>query len=131
MRNPYLVADYRQVARENTAFARLAAACLPGLASAAAMVIVGPGAFPWADASASIFASAAAGHAARVGVALAGAMALLAYDVGVRGPDRGLVDLHPVHAGPYLHARRRRVAVAGVPWLAGALPLLFPLGRDI
>ncbi len=131
MQNPYLVADSRQAAREYTAIARLATVCLPGVAATVAMVLAGPEAFPWAQASGSYFASAGAGHAARVGVALAGAMALLAYDAGVRGPDRGLVDIHPVLAAPYLHARRRRVAVAGVPWLVGALPLLFPLGRDI
>ena len=127
VQNPYLTADYLRVARESTLPGRLLATVLPAITTALAMVIAGEGAFAWTAASGSVYVAGGAGHAARVGVALAGAMALVAYTQGVRGADRGLADLHPVVPRPYVAARRRATARAAVPWLAGAWPMLWPM----
>lgn len=125
--NPYLNADSLRVARESGRLSEILARVGPAAASAAAMAITGDAPFAWTQGSESVYLAGAAGHAARVGVALAGAMALLAYGEGVRGPDRGLADLHPVLVAPYTAARRSATTRASWAWLGGALPLLLPL----
>ncbi len=67
----------------------------------------------------------------RVGVLMAAVLALRAYDLVVRGPDRGVVDLHPVRPGLYVAARLRRAALGAWPSLLAGLAALVPLRFDL
>jgi hypothetical protein len=58
---------------------------------------------------------------------LAIVQALGTYDLVVRGPDRGVIDVHPLLARPYLRARLARVARERLPWLGVAAVLGLPL----
>jgi hypothetical protein len=63
---------------------------------------------------------------------LTGVLALRGYDLVVRGPDRGTLDLHPVPARAYARARLWRAAREGLPVTATALVFLVPLaGRPV
>jgi hypothetical protein len=63
----------------------------------------------------------------RLAVGVAGAMALLTYSDLVRGPDREVLDPHPVQADLLLWAIARRTIRERAGLLIGALALTMPL----
>lgn len=66
----------------------------------------------------------------RVALLLAGLLSLGTFDLVVRGPDRGVVDLHPVLARAYVRARLHAAARVAAPALAAALVILVPAWQD-
>lgn len=87
------------------------------------------GAFRFVDGQAGAQVYGVGLVALRVGLVLAIALALGTYDSVVRGPDRGVLDVHPMFPRPYLAARLRRVIVERSPWLGAALLFGLPLLR--
>lgn len=73
-------------------------------------------------------ADAAAGLLGRLGLLLAAGLTLGTYDIVVRGPDRAVLDLHPLLPGPWFAARVSESARERLPWLLAALGALWPLG---
>lgn len=127
--NPYRLADRRQRLarrREQGVVARLAP-LLP-LAGAAGAVWLAR------DLYASLLAGQEAAWAAgfsavvsRVGLVLAALLSLSTYDAVVRGPDRGVVDLHPLHPREWLTARTLGLLRDRAGWLVVAAVFLLPL----
>lgn len=75
--------------------------------------------------------SGAVGAMVRVALLLAAFLALHAYDLVVRGPDRGVVDLHPMRAAPYVRARLWRALREGAPAAMAAGVVLLPVWPDL
>jgi hypothetical protein len=67
------------------------------------------------------------GVSARIGLALAAGLALASYSEVIRGPDRGVIDLHPLLPGPWLRARTALLARTRAGWLVLGWILLLPL----
>ncbi len=74
-------------------------------------------------------ASAAASLMGRLGLLLGAGLTLGTYDIVVRGPDRAVLDLHPLLPKPWYAARITESARVRLPWLLAALGALWPL-RD-
>lgn len=72
-------------------------------------------------------AEAAAGLMGRLGLLLAAGLTLGTYDIVVRGPDRAVLDLHPLLPLPWYTARVTESARERLPWLLAALGALWPL----
>ena len=75
----------------------------------------------------SAAADAAAGLMGRIGLLLGAGLTLGTYDIVVRGPDRAVLDLHPLLPGPWYAARVTESARVRLPWLLAALGALWPL----
>lgn len=71
--------------------------------------------------------SGALGMFARVALVLTGVLSLRGYDLVVRGPDRGTLDLHPVPAVAYARARLARAAREALPTACTAFVFLLPV----
>ncbi len=127
--NPYRVADRRQRSarrREQGLPARLAA--LAPLAGAIGAVwlaqdlygtLLAGGEAAWVAGFSAI--------ASRVGLVMAALLALSTYDTVVRGPDRGVVDLHPLLPGAWLRARTELLVRDRAGWLLVGAVFLAPL----
>jgi hypothetical protein len=63
----------------------------------------------------------------RLALLLVALLALSTFSSLVRGPDRGIIDLHPLKPDLWLKARLPRLALDRLSWLASALILLLPL----
>ncbi len=72
-------------------------------------------------------ADAAAGLVARVGLLLAAGLTLGTFDIVVRGPDRAVLDIHPLLPGPWYASRVTESARVRLPWLLAGLAALWPL----
>jgi hypothetical protein len=127
--NPYRLADRRQ---------RAARRRLEGPAARLAFVLplVGALAAVWLgrDLYATLlggggaaFAAGFTGIVARIGLVLAATLALSTYGALVRGPDRGVIDLHPLLPGPWLAAKTEGLLRDRAGWLGIALVFLLPL----
>lgn len=66
----------------------------------------------------------------RLALLLAAWLGLGTFDQAVRGPDRGVVDLHPILPAPYVRALLARAARGAAPMLVTALVCLAPTVRD-
>ncbi len=75
----------------------------------------------------SLASDAAASLVARLGLLLGAGLTLGTYDIVVRGPDRAVLDLHPLLPGPWYAARVTESARLRLPWLLAALGALWPL----
>lgn len=127
--NPYRLADRRQrIARRRGA----------GLADRLSPLLLLGGAVGAVWLARDVYATVLGGNdaawavgfqaiATRVGLVLAALLSLSTYDIVVRGPDRGVVDLHPLLPGPWLRARALLVARARAGWLVLAAVFLLPL----
>ncbi len=67
----------------------------------------------------------------RVALGVAAALSLSTYDAVVRGPDRIVLELHPVLPLPWLHACLHRLVVARSSYLIIAWIALTPLLPDV
>lgn len=63
----------------------------------------------------------------RVGICTAAALSLSAYDAVIRGPDRGVVDHHPLLGEAWLRSVLLRLVRERLPWLAAGWIALVPL----
>ncbi len=127
--NPYRVADDRQRAarrREHGLGPRIAA--LAPLAGAIGAVwlagdlyatLLPPGESSWIAGFSAI--------ASRAGLVVAALLSLSTYDTVVRGPDRGIVDLHPLLPAAWLRARTELVVRERAWWLVVGAVFLAPL----
>ncbi len=66
----------------------------------------------------------------RVALLLAAWLSLRTFDLVVRGPDRGVVDLHPILARAYVRARLVAAVRGAGPALVAALVTLLPSWQD-
>lgn len=78
----------------------------------------------------SAHVSGALGMLARVALALTAVLSLRGYDLVVRGPDRGTLDLHPVPARAYVRARLVRAAKEALPTVGAAFIFLLPIATE-
>jgi hypothetical protein len=123
--NPYLQADRRQRrARRRTAGAGGWALSLVPIVAGLVAGRLAPA--PFFDPGPDV-AGGLADIYTRVSILLAAGVALASYQLVVRGPDRGVVDLHPILAEPWFAARLRSVALATLGWLGGAIAFTTPL----
>ncbi len=129
--NPYLLADQRQ-AKARWARAPLTERLLPLLPLVAALAVL-----PLLRGSLYFFLdNPRLVHAGvrelllRLGLGLAAALAISTFSALVRGPDRGVVDLHPLRAGDWLFAKLRGLIWGRLLWLGVAMILLLPLGEN-
>lgn len=100
------------------------------LAVAAAAVPLARGSlYRWVDGPPLAFQLGFSGLVARIGLCLGALLCLTTYDALVRGPDRGVVDLHPLLPRRYLSARLAEIFRARVWWLAVATTFLVPVWR--
>lgn len=129
MSNPYAVAHARQARARRRAVGPWSLLADWGIVAAVAVAL------PFL--SRSVFGSLTAATApthtadlvARLGLVLAAAMSLNSYSVVVRGPDRGVLDLHPLLPGPWFAARFVQLLREQLPWLVAACLLLVPAAR--
>ena len=126
--NPYARADERQRrARRRVEGWSALAGWLPLVGALAALPLLRGGFYGFLDGSEAVVRDGIGGMTARVGLALAAGLSLGTYDEVVRGPDRGVVDLHPLHASLWLRARIASVARSRFRWFLLASVLLVPL----
>ncbi|MDP2317582.1 MAG: hypothetical protein Q8P41_32150 [Pseudomonadota bacterium] len=127
--NPYRLADRRQ----RLARGRLEGP-LPRLARAAPLV--GAVAAVWLSGGLyttllaggpTAWAAGFTGLVARIGLVVGALLALTTYDALVRGPDRGVLDIHPLLPGPWLAARVEGLVRDRLPWLLVAAVFLVPV----
>lgn len=128
--NPYALADRRQAAARARLEGRWLRRLWPLAALALLPLLHRAGWYRWLELEGAARADGAANLAFRIGVVLTVALALGTYDTVVRGPDRGVVDLHPLLPRPYLRARLRMAAEAHGEWLAFGLLLVAPAASD-
>lgn len=125
--NPYRVALSR--ARRARGFDAVPLFALVGGASAAGLLQHSVFGFAAGlPAHTPLAADAAASLVARIGLLLGAGLTLGTYDIVVRGPDRAVLDLHPLLPGPWYAARITESARVRLPWLLAALGALWPLG---
>lgn len=127
--NPYRLADRRQRQarhRIEGPLARLAG--LGPLAGAIAAVWLARDLYGTLLAGGeAAWAAGFTGVTARVGLVVAALLSLTTYDALVRGPDRGVIDIHPLLPRPWLLARMEGLVRDRLPWLVVALVFLLPL----
>ncbi len=99
----------------------------PVLAALAALPLLGDSLLSFRHLEGADQVSGALGMVARVALLLTAVLALRGYDLVVRGPDRGTLDLHPVPPVAYARARLCRAALEATPAVAAALVFLLPL----
>ena len=114
--NPYHQAKVRQRRRAGGAWAGL----LPVLAAAAAAPLAEPVLFDFIDAGA--ISAGVEGLALRGGGLVVAALSLHTYADLVRGPDRAVLDPHPVQARPLLWA---------IAWSTARDRLYLPIGLAV
>jgi hypothetical protein len=129
MRNPYVVADRRAESARARAEGpwRHVRAGLPWLGTLAALPLLRGSVYGFLGASPAGEALGASGAAVRIGLLLAGAMSLDTFGQALRGPDRGVVDVHPLRPVPWFSSVVRRSGRARVAWLGLGLVALTPL----
>lgn len=127
--NPYALADRRQrrARRRVDGLGTRLAGLLPLVGAVVALPLLRPTFYGFLDAPPSAYPEGASGAAARLGLALAAGLALASYAEVIRGPDRGVIDLHPLLPAPWIRARIASLARARVGWLAVAAVFLAPL----
>ncbi|MDP2305793.1 MAG: hypothetical protein Q8P18_07175 [Pseudomonadota bacterium] len=128
-KNPYRLADRRQRHarhRVEGPFARLAG--LSPLVGAIAAVWLARDLYGTLLAGGeAAWAAGFTGVTARVGLVVAALLSLTTYDTLVRGPDRGVIDIHPLLPRPWLLARMEGLVRDRLPWLAVAAVFLLPV----
>jgi hypothetical protein len=130
MSNPYARADarIRRARSREAGVATLLGAVVPLVAAGGALPLLSDSLYAFTRApSFAAYVDGATGVLVRVGIALAGALSMVTYADAVRGADRGVIDVHPLQAGPWLRARVRATLRARLGWLAVAAVLLIPL----
>lgn len=127
--NPYALADRRQrlARRRAEGLGTRLAGLLPVVGAVVALPLLRPTFYGFLDGPPAAYPDGAAGAASRLGLALAAGLALASYAEVIRGPDRGVVDLHPLLPGPWIRARIVSLARARVGWIAVAAVFLAPL----
>lgn len=128
--NAYRLADRRQ-SRARARMAPWAARLLPlGSVGAAglAVLLMGRTLYGFLDAGEAARIAGASALVLRVGFVLAAVLAVSTYSALVRGPDRGVVDLHPLRAGDWYTARALGLLEDRLRWLVVASVFLLPLG---
>ncbi len=132
--NPYLLADRRQRAARRRVEGALGVlgGTLP-LAGAALAVWLAEDLYAaLLGRSPAAYIVGFTGIVSRIGVVLAATLSLSTYSAVVRGPDRGVIDLHPLLPRPWLSARVLGIVQDRVGWLAIAAVFLLPLaGRPL
>ncbi len=126
--NPYRLADRRQRRarrRIEGPLARLAALA-PLLGAIAAVWLARDLYATLLSGGERAWAAGFTGIVARVGIVVAALLSLTTYDALVRGPDRGVVDIHPLLPGPWLAARLEGLVRDRLPWVVVALVFLVP-----
>ncbi len=122
--------DFRIRSRENPGIAGVLWQWAPVVAVAAALPLV------LGEGLAGTVSEPAAQRVAlvalfvRVALLLAGFLSLGTFDLVVRGPDRGVVDLHPILARAYVRSRLVAAARGAAPALVAALVTLLPAWQD-
>ncbi|MFZ5480270.1 MAG: hypothetical protein ACOZNI_26130, partial [Myxococcota bacterium] len=127
--NPYALADLRQrrAHRRERGLRGTLAPLLPLLGALAAVPLLRDGFYRFVNGPEAAWADGFGGAVARLGLALAAALALSTYTAVVRGPDRGVIDVHPLRPSPWLRAKVAAIARARIGWLLLAGVLLAPL----
>lgn len=127
--NPYALADRRQrlARRKVEGLPGVLAGLLPFVAAVAALPLLRGSFYAFLDGSEAFFVAGTGGIVTRIGLALAAGLALTTYTEVVRGPDRGIIDLHPLFPRAWLIARTRSIGAARLGWLGLALLFLVPL----
>ena len=128
--NPYRLAFVRMARRERTVGSTLARLALAVLAGSAASYLLRDSIFAWRATSDGVYFPAAVAALGRIGVVVAGVATFAAYDLFVRDPLRGVVDLHPVLAREWVGAQSGRLLHNLVPTVLSALPFLAWFARD-
>jgi hypothetical protein len=131
MRNPYVLADVRSArarARDEGPW-RFVRGLLPWLGTLAALPLLRGSIYGFLGASPAAETLGASGASVRVGLLLAGAMALDTFGQALRGPDRGVVDVHPLRPQAWFSSLVRRSVRARVSWLGLGLLALAPLAE--
>lgn len=127
--NPYRLADRRQRRarrRIEGPLARLAG--LAPLAGAIAAVWLAQDLYgTLLRGGENAWAAGFTGVTARLGLVVAALLSLTTYDTLVRGPDRGVIDIHPLLPRPWLLARIEGLVRDRLSWLAVALVFLLPI----
>lgn len=130
MTNPYRLADRRQArarARESPRATRLVP--LASLAAAGVAVgLMGRTLYGFLDGGDAARVLGATALLLRVGFVLAAGLALSTYSALVRGPDRGVVDHHPLRAAAWYRARVLALVRDRALWLLVGAVFLVPLG---
>lgn len=131
-KNPYRLADRRQrIARRRVESPLTRLAAMAPFVGAAAAVWLAQDLYATLLAGGSAaWAAGFTGILARVGLVVAALLALTTYDTLVRGPDRGVLDIHPLLPGPWLRARVEGLVRDRLPWLGVAFVFLAPVARD-
>lgn len=126
--NPYVIADKRQAAARwrGAAWGERLAPLWPMVGAAAALPLLRGSVYAFLDRPNAIVYGVS-GLVLRLALLLAAALCLSSFGTLIRGPDRGVIDLHPLKADLWLKARLRSMAWGYLPWLGAALVLLFPL----
>lgn len=128
--NPYALA----AARERRARARErrwpdhVATAVPVIAAVIALPLLRPSLYGFLDGAPVQATDGAAGLFARLGLGLAALLALSTFTAVVRGPDRGVVDLHPLRPAAWFDAKVRTLGRERLGWLLVAAVFLLPLG---
>ncbi len=129
--NPYRLADSLGSRRSALGAASMVGRLAPIIAACIALPFLRDNLLSFAALSGAARSAGAVGAMVRVALLLAAVLALRAYDLVVRGPDRGVVDLHPVRAAPYVRARLWRALREGAPASAAAAVVLVPVWPDL
>ena len=129
--NPYLLADARGRRADSGGAAHVLGRFAPVIAACLALPFLRDNLLSFAALSGVARSSGAVGAMVRVALLLAAVLALRAYDLVVRGPDRGVVDLHPMRATAYVRARLLRALREGAPTALAAGVVLLPVWPDL
>ena len=129
MRNPYAAAAFRVTHARRRVEGFDPMPMLVIAVAAAAVPLARGSLYRWVDGPALAFQLGFPGLVARVGLGLAALLCLTTYDALVRGPDRGVVDLHPLLPVPYLSARLAAIFRERAWWLLVAFTFLVPVWR--
>ncbi len=130
MANPYRRAFRRERASRARVEGRVATVGGPVallLAIGAGVFLARGSVYAFLDGGAAGVAIGASGLVARVGLLVAGVLAVRTYDVAVRSPDQAVLAVHPSRPMAWWAAAVERAARAGVSTLAGGAVALAPL----
>lgn len=126
--NPYATADERQRAARCDTEGWALSSFAPLVAGAVLSALLWrAGVYAFVGGTPAALAVGSAGLALRVGLVLAIVLAIGTYDTVVRGPDRGVIDVHPLLGSAYLRARLARVARERAVWLGVGIVVGAPL----
>lgn len=96
----------------------------------AAVPLVAPGLYAFVELAGPLRAQGAVALWVRLALLAVAWLGLGTFDQVVRGPDRGVTDLHPVRTGPYVRAALARAAREGAPVLVALSATLAPCVRS-